>query len=77
MFEDLRESAASAPFLEEETPPPAKKRKERPKRSSSSHEFLGMSPVQRFVIALMLLMMVCALGAFCLIISGKMVPPFL
>jgi len=32
-------------------------------------QFLGMTPVQRFVIALMIFMMVCILGAFFLLIT--------
>lgn len=39
--------------------------------------FLGMTPLQRFVIALMLLVITCVLSAFCLIISGKIVLPFI
>jgi hypothetical protein len=34
-----------------------------------SQQFLGMTPVQRFVIALLILMMVCILGSFCLLIT--------
>jgi hypothetical protein len=32
-------------------------------------QFLGMTPVQRFVVALMIFMMVCILGAFFLLIT--------
>ncbi len=35
----------------------------------------GITPVQRFVLALMLFMMTCLLGAFFLILSGRVVPP--
>lgn len=34
---------------------------------------LGMTPSQRFVIALILFLMTCLLGAFCLILTEKMV----
>lgn len=37
--------------------------------------FLGMTAPQRFVIALMLLMMTCILGTFCLLATEKIVPP--
>jgi hypothetical protein len=37
--------------------------------------FLGMTAPQRFVIALMLLMMTCILGTFCLLVTEKIVPP--
>jgi len=36
--------------------------------------FLGMTAPQRFVIALMLLMMTCILGTFCLLVTEKIVP---
>jgi hypothetical protein len=36
-----------------------------------------MQPWQRFVIALMLLIMTCILSAFCLLVTEKIVLPFL
>jgi hypothetical protein len=39
--------------------------------------FLGMAPMQRFVIALMLLVIACVLSTFCLIVTEKIVLPFL
>jgi hypothetical protein len=36
----------------------------------------GMTPPQRFVIAVMVLMIVCVLGAGCLILTERMVLPF-
>jgi hypothetical protein len=39
--------------------------------------FLGMTPAQRFVIAIMLLMMACILSAFCLLVTEKIYPTFL
>jgi hypothetical protein len=45
--------------------------------SRSKQHFLGMTPPQRFVIAVMLLMMTCILGMFCLLVTEKVVPPFL
>jgi hypothetical protein len=38
--------------------------------------FLGMTPVQRFIIVLMLFFMTCLLGGFCLIITERVVLPF-
>jgi hypothetical protein len=38
--------------------------------------FLGMTALQRFVLALILFMMTCVLGAFCLILTEKIVLPF-
>jgi hypothetical protein len=37
--------------------------------------FLGMTARQRFVVALLLLLMVCVLGAFVLLVFEKVVPP--
>ena len=70
MFDNLREDASlyeedDTLFPEEEIKaPPPKKRK-------SNVKILGMTPVQRFVIAVMLMIAVCALGAMCLLITGK------
>lgn len=68
MLDDLRKHAES-PEFEAETPvfeePPVVKK-----------PFLGMKPWQRFVIALMLLFMVIMLGAFCLLVTEKVVLPF-
>ena len=36
----------------------------------------GMTPPQRFVIALMVLMIVCVMGAGCLILTERIVLPF-
>jgi hypothetical protein len=36
--------------------------------------FLGMTAPQRFVIAVILLMMTCILGTFCLLVTEKIVP---
>jgi len=70
MFDDLRDS--NSPFLDEEqNPPPAKPRKTRDKPG-----FLGMTASQRFVLALLLFFMVCACGAFLLILGGKISLPF-
>ena len=39
--------------------------------------FLGMTPLQRFIIALMLLMMTCIISTFCLLVTEKIVPPII
>lgn len=74
MFDNLREDANSTPFYEDEARfeeaeaiTPAPRRRAR----ASGAPFLGLSPVQRFVLAFMLLMAVCALGSMCLLITGK------
>lgn len=37
--------------------------------------FLGMTPVQRFIIAVMLFLMVLISSAFCLLVTEKIIPP--
>jgi len=70
MLDDFREQAdSSLLFDDEEGSGFEKQTKRRP--------FLGMAPVQRFVIALMLLVIACVLSSFCLIVTQKIVLPFL
>lgn len=38
--------------------------------------FLGLTPVQRFVLSLMFFLMICMLGTLCLLVTERMVPPF-
>ena len=38
--------------------------------------FLGLTPSQRFIIVLILFLMTCVLGAFCLVLTGRMYLPF-
>lgn len=61
MLDDLRNSAT----IQEE--PPA----EKPRRDRESGEFLGMTSAQRFIIVLLLFLMVCVLGTFCLVVTGR------
>ena len=69
MFDDLREEA-SQPFYEEEA-------KFQPASGTISDEtaspsrFLGMTAVQRFVIAFMLMIAVCVIGTMFLFVMGK------
>jgi hypothetical protein len=70
MLDDFREQADNSLMFEDEEgsgfDKPAKRR-----------PFMGMAPVQRFVIALMLLVIACVLSSFCLIVTEKVVLPFL
>jgi hypothetical protein len=47
------------------------------KAAPPKRTFLGMTPVQRFVIAVMLLLMTCILSSFFLLVSERITPPFL
>ena len=74
MFDDFREQGSE--FLdeteEESLGEAAPGRSEKPRG-----HFLGMTPVQRFIITAMLLVITCLLSAFCLLVTQKVVPPFL
>jgi hypothetical protein len=72
MFDNLREQADSVPFYEDEAEfsqyesAPAN-----PSTTPPKGKFLGMTPLQRFILAFMLLLAVCSLGSMCLLITGK------
>lgn len=46
------------------------------KEETEEKRFLGMNAPQRFMLSLMIFFMVVILGAFCLILTGKVIPPF-
>ena len=69
MFDNLREEA-SKPFYEEEAQfqPAADTEADVP---AASGRFLGMTPVQRFVMSFMLMIAVCVIGSMFLLVMGK------
>jgi hypothetical protein len=73
MIDNLREEASSKPFYEEEA---QFKPAEISTPTPSNGRLLGMTPMQRFIISLMLMFAVCALGAMCLLITDKISVPF-
>ena len=70
MLDDFREQAGSSAFEGEDAPVFHQTR-------PTDRRFLGMSPAQRFVVALILLLMTCLLGAFCLLVTERVVLPFM
>jgi hypothetical protein len=70
MFDNLRDQANSTPFYEGEAQFQSVEEPNPAARPSSSR-FLGMSPMQRFMISVMLMMMVCLVGAMFLVVTGK------
>jgi hypothetical protein len=72
MFEDFRKQAEEANFLEED--------QEELLRVETPHDadgrFLGMTPMQRFIVALMVLFMTIILGVLFLLVTSKVVLPF-
>ncbi len=67
MFDNLREEASS--FYDEEDQ--ANYQPAAGTTGGRSSRFLGMTSIQRFVIAIMLLFTVCILGALCLLVTGR------
>ena len=70
MLDDFREQADTSTIYEDEA-------NEALEIDQKPRPFLGMTPVQRFVIALMLLVIACVLSAFCLIVTEKIFLPFI
>lgn len=71
MLDNLRDDDSSKPFFEDEEAPVIKESVTMSEPSRSSGRFLGMTPIQRFVIAMLMMFMVCVLGMMCLLITGK------
>jgi hypothetical protein len=69
MFDDLREQA-NTPFFEDVDQEPDEVIIE------THQQFLGMTPFQRFVIAIMLFIIVLLIGSFALLIMGRVLLPF-
>jgi hypothetical protein len=70
MLDNLRDDAGSNFYEEEELSPEAVTAALPPKRRKNG-KFLGMTPIQRFIIATMLMIAVCALGTMCLLLTNK------
>jgi hypothetical protein len=70
MIDNLRDDASSS-FYDEETVPPEAAMAAVPPRRRSSGKLLGMTPIQRFIIAVMLMVAVCAAGTMCLLLTNK------
>lgn len=72
MFEDLRKEADESGSFDEGA--------ENDYDSMSTYRyqqdhFLGMTPVQRFIIAVMLFLMVLISSSLCLLVTEKIIPP--
>ena len=71
MFDNLRDDAASL-YEEEDTIFPEEEIKSKaPAKRRTNGKILGMTPTQRFIIAVMLLVAVCTMGTMCLLMTGK------
>ncbi len=66
---DFDQPAQDEPLFEETSRPATPVRRKAP--ASSSKKFLGLTPIQRFLLSVMLMMAVCLMGAACLVITGR------
>jgi hypothetical protein len=73
MFEDFRKQIDDSAFADEDQniEPPEEIPFGEPRK------YLGLTPIQRFFVAFMLLMMSIVLGVLILLVSSKIAPPFL
>jgi hypothetical protein len=67
MLDEFREQANAGTFFEEEEP------EEETKLPPVKRKFLGMTAAQRFLIAMMLLVMTCIMGALFLVVTGRVI----
>ncbi len=73
MLDDLRREAdASLSQLESEALPKGSLDIEPQVRDD---RLFGMTPLQRLILAVMLLLITLLIGSFCLLVTGKVVPP--
>ncbi len=70
MLDNLRDDAAAS-FYEEDTQPPEEVQVSLASKRKTGGKILGMTPIQRFIIAVMLMIAVCALGTMCLLLTNK------
>jgi hypothetical protein len=70
MFEDFRKQIDDSSFTDEDqTEGPLKT------KIGDTGYFLGLSPAQRFMLALMVLIITILLGVLFLLVTSKIVPP--
>jgi hypothetical protein len=74
MLDDLREQASDPDFFADDDSSAYQDAEE---TRVSLRLFLGMTPIQRFVIAVMVLLMVCVMGSFMLLVTEKVFLPFI
>jgi len=74
MLDDLRDKEPASPFFQEDAASSSGYSMEFEEPRSHQRGLSGITPVQRFVLAAMLLAEVCILGVMLLVISGRIVP---
>jgi hypothetical protein len=71
MFDNLREEVSAKPFLDDEEEAKFQPAAGTVPAKKSSARFLGMTPVQRFVLVFMLFLTVCVIGSLFLFVMEK------
>jgi hypothetical protein len=72
MLDNLRDNSSSKPFFEDEAEYQPADLSAIPAAPRRRGRFLGMTPMQRFVIAVLMMIMVCLLGTMCAFVTGRM-----
>ena len=72
-FPDLRDSSSFLDELEEEENKPAAQSPKGNTQTESSTGFLGMTPVQTFIISALFFFITSIVGFFLMLLAGKMV----
>jgi len=73
MFEDFRKQAEQADFPDEQQEEELQVKNP----NAQQGHFLGLTPMQRFIVAFMLLFMIIVLGVLSLLVTSKITFPFL
>jgi hypothetical protein len=77
MFDNLRQkSADQAEFLSAEAPAPLEPKASTRRPARAGRPLLGLTPAQRFMLALILFLNVTVLGCFALLVFQKIALPF-
>ena len=77
MLDNLRSQASFTPDEEDEPSEPSQPKEPKPpKPHRSLDQITGTTEKQRFLLAVMLLVMVCLLGSIFLLLTGTVVLPF-
>ena len=70
MFDNLRNEGEATPFYEEDAKFQAAAGTHEPNLRPASRLF-GMTPRQRFILAMLVLFATCALGTMCMFVTGR------
>ena len=71
MLDNLRDDGSTRPFFEDEEEPAPPPEAAPARVRVQGTKFLGMTPIQRFVISVLIMMTVCVLGTMFLLVTEK------